>query len=127
MKILIAVPPAQYHDKELAQVMAVFDQNKIPYEFASREKGQAKGTFGGRVYIPLSFEDVILTLEDEFDALTILGGHGAQAHFWNCQDLLELVKIFRIHRKVIGAISTGPVVMARAGILKKRPATGISG
>jgi protease I len=127
MKILIAVPPAQYHDKELAQVMAVFDQNKIPYEFASREKGQAKGTFGGRVYVPLSFEDVILTLEDEFDALTILGGHGAQAHFWNCQDLLELVKIFRIHRKVIGAISTGPVVMARAGILKKRPATGISG
>ena len=51
MKILIAVPPAQYHDKELAQVMAVFDQNKIPYEFAYRERGKAKGTFGGRVYV----------------------------------------------------------------------------
>ncbi len=127
MKILIAVPPAQYHDKELAQVIAVFDQNKIPYEFASREKGQAKGTFGGRVYVPLSFEEVILTKEDTFDALAILGGHGAQAHFWNCADLLELVKIFRIHRKVIGGISTAPVVLARAGILKKRPATVIAG
>jgi len=127
MKILIAVPPSQYHDKELAQVMAVYDQNKIPYEFASREPCHAKGSFGGRVYVPLSFEDVILTREEEFDALTILGGHGAQAHFWNNPDLLELVKIFRIHRKVIGGISTAPVVMARAGILKKRPATVIPG
>ncbi|PWR73426.1 DJ-1/PfpI family protein [Methanospirillum stamsii] len=127
MKILIAVPPAQYHDKELAQVMAVFDQNKMPYEFASREAGQAKGTFGGRVYVQFSFEDVILKKEEEFDALAIMGGNGAQAHFWNNADLLELVKIFRIHKKVIGGISTAPVVMARAGILKKRPATVIKG
>ena len=127
MKILIAVPPTSYHDKELAQVMAVFDQNKIPYELASREPCQAKGSFGGRVLVPLSFEDVILTKEEEYDALTILGGHGGQAHFWNCADLLELVKIFRIHKKVIGGISTAPVVLAKAGILKKRPATVING
>ncbi|MDD1724627.1 MAG: DJ-1/PfpI family protein [Methanospirillum sp.] len=127
MKILIAVPPTGYHDKELAQVLAVYDLNKMPYEFASREAGHAKGTFGGRVYVSLSFEDVILKKEEEFDALTVLGGHGAQAHLWNSVDLIELVKIFRIHKKVIGGISTGPVVLARAGILKKRPATVIAG
>ncbi len=42
MKILIAVPPAQYHDKELAQVTAVVDHNKIPYEFASRKQARQK-------------------------------------------------------------------------------------
>ena len=127
MKILVAVPPTGYHDKELAQILAVYDLNKMPYEFASREAGPAKGTFGGRVNVSLSFEDVILRKEEEFDALTILGGHGAQTHFWNSVDLIELVKIFRIHKKVIGGISTGPVVLARAGILKKRPATVIAG
>lgn len=127
MKILIAVPPTGYHDKELSLVISVFDHNKAEYEFVSMQAGQAKGTLGGRVHVPLSFEEVILHREDEFDAIAILGGHGGQAHFWNNKDLIELVKIFRIHRKVIGAISTAPVVLARAGILKKRPATVING
>lgn len=47
MKILIAVPLPQYHDEELTQVMAVYNKNKISYEFASRESCQAKGSFGG--------------------------------------------------------------------------------
>ncbi|MFH0968822.1 MAG: DJ-1/PfpI family protein [Methanobacteriota archaeon] len=127
MKILIAVPPTGYHDTELSLVISVFDYNKAEYEFASGQAGYAKGTLGGRVYVPLSFEEVILRLDGEFDAIAILGGHGGQAHFWNSVDLLELVKIFRIRRKVIGAISTSPVVLARAGILKKRPATVING
>ena len=127
MKILIAVPQTGYHDKELALTISVFDHNKAEYEFASGQPGNAKGTLGGRVHVPLTFEDVILHCEGEFDALAILGGHGGQAHFWNSKDLIELVKIFRIHRKVIGAISTSPVVLARAGILKKRPATVING
>lgn len=127
MNILIAVPPTGYHDKELSLVISVFDHNKAEYEFASTQVGYAKGTLGGRVYAPLSFEDVILHHESEYDGLAILGGHGGQAHFWNCKDLLELIKIFRIHRKVIGAISTSPVVLARAGILRKRPATVING
>ncbi|HWQ68157.1 MAG TPA: DJ-1/PfpI family protein [Methanospirillum sp.] len=127
MKILIAIPPTGYHDKELSLVLASFDHNKAPYEFASIQAGYAKGTLGGRVYVPLSFEDVIIHHEGEFDALTILGGHGGQNHFWNSTDLIELVRIFRIHRKVIGAISTSPVVLAKAGILKKRPATVING
>jgi hypothetical protein len=41
---LIAVPPAQYHDKELAQVIAVFDQNKshmsLPHVRRDRQKGR---------------------------------------------------------------------------------------
>lgn len=127
MKILIAVPPTGYHDKELSLTISVFDHNKAEYEFASGQVGNAKGTLGGRVNVPLSFEEVILYRESEYDAIAILGGHGGQAHFWNNQDLIELVKIFRIHRKVIGAISTSPVVLARAGILKKRPATVING
>ncbi len=127
MKILIAIPMTGYHDKELSQSLAVFDLNKAQYEFASNQTGYAKGSFGGRVNITLSFEDVILSKEEEFDAIAILGGNGATSHFWNSKDLQELVKIFRMHKKVIGGISTAPVVMARAGILKKRPATVISG
>ncbi len=127
MKILIAVPPTGYHDTELSLVISVFDHNKAEYEFISGQAGYAKGTLGGRVYVPLSFEEVILHRDAEFDAIAILGGHGGQAHFWNSADLLELVKIFRMQKKVIGAISTSPVVLARAGILKKRPATVING
>jgi protease I len=127
MKILIAVPHTGYHDKELSHVITVFDHNNAEYEFVTGQPGYAKGTLGGRIYAPLSFSDVILHRDSEFDAIAILGGHGGQAHFWNSPDLLELVKIFRIQRKVIGAISTAPVVLARAGILKKRPATVING
>ncbi len=127
MKILIAIPETGYHDKELSLSLAVFEHNKAGYDFASNHAGYAKGTFGGRVNVPYSFEDIILHKEEEYDALAILGGNGATAHFWNSRDLLELVKIMRMHKKVIGGISTAPVVMARAGIMKKRPATVISG
>jgi putative intracellular protease/amidase len=127
MKILVAIPPSGYHDKEFSLVISVFTHNNAEYEFVSVQAGQAKGTLGGRVYVPLSFADVILHRDNEFDAIVILGGHGGQAHFWNSEDLLELVKIFRIQKKVIGAISTSPVVLARAGILKRRPATVING
>ena len=127
MKLLLAVPSTGYHDKELSQVIAVLDANNMPYDLVSNEKGMARGTFGGRVTINLSFSDVMLNGTDGYGGIIILGGNGGQKHFWNCSDLYEVIKVMRTQRKVIGGISTAPVAMAHAGILKNHPATVIPG
>jgi len=127
MKLLVAVPITGYHDKELSQVIAVLDANSMPYDFVSNEKGMAKGTFGGRVAVNLTFEDVLLSDAEGYDGIIVLGGNGCQQHFWNSSALHDLLRQMRIQKKVIGGISTGPVAMARAGILKKRVATVING
>ena len=127
MRLLIAVPITGYHDKELSQVIAVLDTNNVPFDLVSNEKGMAKGTFGGRVAVNLNFEDILLSDGENYDGIIILGGNGCQHHFWTSSDLHELLRQMRIHKKVIGGISTAPVAMARAGILKKRTATVING
>ena len=127
MRLLIAVPATGYHDKELSQVIAVLDANNMPYDLISNEKGMAKGTFGGRVAVNLTFEDVLLSDAEGYDGIIILGGNGCQQHFWPSSDLHELLRLMRMRKKVIGGISTAPVAIARAGILKKRAATVMNG
>ena len=76
---------------------------------------------GGAVDARRDFHN--LSLVEKFDALIIIGGPGAQEFLWKDSDLHDLIRVFNLAKKPIGAISLAPVALAAAGILEGKKAT----
>lgn len=127
MKILIAIPPEKFRDDELFIPVKVFQDAGVSYDIVSIYAGIVMGMYGKKAKVNRTFEDVLLKGSDEYSGLIIIGGPGTQTHLWNNRDLHELLKIFNTKNKVIGGIDNAPLVIAKAGLLKKREATIIPG
>jgi len=120
MKVLIALAPEKFRDEELAGPVAALTAAGITFDIASTRRGACTGMMGAKATATLMFEEVD---PKPYDALMIIGGSGSQAHLWDDEILLELVKYFRQSGKVVAAICLAPVILARAGILKGKKAT----
>jgi protease I len=127
MKVLIALPPERFRDEELIEPVKVFQEAGIKFDLASSLAGVVMGTLGNKAKVNRTFEDVLLKGVDEYYALVIIGGQGTQIHLWNNIHLHELARIFKTKGKVVAAIDNGPIVIAKAGLLKKREATVVPG
>ncbi|MFH0966905.1 MAG: DJ-1/PfpI family protein [Methanobacteriota archaeon] len=127
MKVLIAIPPEKFRDEELIEPVKVFQEAGVKYELVSSLAGVVMGSLGNKAKVNRTFEDVLLNGTDEYYALMIVGGQGTLVHLWNNVDLHELVRIFNMKGKVVAAIDNAPVVLAKAGILKKKEATVVPG
>jgi protease I len=127
MKILIAIPPEKFRDEELIRPVKVFQEAGVKYELASSLAGVVMGVLGNKAKVNRTFEDVLLKGVDEYYALMIVGGKGTQIHLWNNVHLHELLRIFATKGKVVAAIDNAPVVIAKAGLLKRKEATVVPG
>ena len=123
MKVLIAIPPEKFRDDELLKVVKVFQDSEVKFDLVSNLAGVVMGIFGKQAKVNRTFESVLLKGNEEYDALIIIGGPGTQVHLWNNTHLHELLRIFNKKEKPIGAIDNAPMVMAKAGLLRKREAT----
>jgi protease I len=120
MKVLIIIAPEKFRDEELAEPVTAFTKAGIAYEIASTRRGACTGMLGAKVMATTSLEEVD---PKGYDAILIVGGGGAQVHLWDDDLLQPIVRFFTDKMKVVGAICLGPVVLARAGILKGKKAT----
>lgn len=120
MKILFAVAPKKYRDDELLESIKVFEGEGIKWGVASTVKGRCFGIYGGAVDAKRDFHN--LSLVEKFDGLIIIGGPGAQEFLWKDSDLHDLIRVFNLEKKPIGAISLAPVALAAAGILEGKKA-----
>ena len=127
MKVLIAIPPERFRDEELLIPVKKFQEAGVMYELASTHTGVVMGMLGKKAKVNRTFEDILLSGIDDYYALMIVGGPGTQIHLWNNRHLIELIKIFNLKGKVVAGIDNAPVVIAKSGILKNRPATVSSG
>jgi len=127
MKVLIAIPPEKFRDEELIQPVKIFQEAGVKFELVSSLAGVVMGSLGNKAKVNRIFEDVLLKGIDEYYALMIVGGQGTLVHLWNNVDLLELVRLFHVKGKVVAAIDNAPVVLSKAGILKKKEATVVPG
>ena len=127
MKVLIAIPPEKFRDEELIESVKVFQEAGVKFDLASSLAGVVMGSLGNKAKVNRTFEDILLKGVEEYYALMIVGGQGTLVHLWNNVDLHELARIFHTKGKVVAAIDNGPVVLAKAGILKKREATVVPG
>ena len=120
MKILIVIAPEKFRDEELAGPVAAFQKAGIEFDIASIRRGPCTGMLGAKTTATLAFEDID---PKRYDGLVIVGGVGSQAHLWDDDLLMPIVKMFHQSRKVVAAICLATVVLARAGILKGKKAT----
>jgi protease I len=123
MKVLIAIPPEKFRDEELLQPVQVFQEAGIMFDLASTHVGVVMGVLGKRAKVNRTFDDVLLKGTGEYYALMIIGGPGTTVHLWNNTHLHELARIFNSKGKVVAGIDNGPIVIAKAGLLKKKEAT----
>jgi protease I len=127
MKVLIAIPPEKFRDEELMLPVTVFQEAGVKYELVSTHVGVVMGVLGKKAKVNRTFEDILLKGIDEYFALMIVGGPGTMVHLWNNTHLHELARIFNTKGKVVAAIDNGPIVIAKAGLLKKKEATVVPG
>jgi protease I len=120
MKILIAIAPEKFRDEELAEPVAAFRKTGIEFDIVSTRRGPCTGMLGAKTTATVSFEDID---PKQYDGLVIVGGVGSQAHLWDDDLLVPIVKMFHQSGKVVAAICLATVVLARAGILKGKKAT----
>ncbi|RKY99881.1 MAG: hypothetical protein DRQ13_01470 [Ignavibacteriae bacterium] len=77
------------------------------------------GSKGMKVKSDTSFVNINVK---NFAALVLVGGKGSRA-YWDNEKLHSITKNFNNAQKIIGAICSAPVILAKAGILKDKTAT----
>ena len=77
------------------------------------------GSKGMKVKSDTSFYNINIK---NFSAMVLIGGKGSKA-YWDNEKLHTIARNFNDAQKVIGAICSAPVILAKAGILKDKSAT----
>jgi len=77
------------------------------------------GSKGMKVKSDTSFYNINIK---NFSAMVLIGGKGSKA-YWDNEKLHTITRNFNGAQKVIGAICSAPVILAKAGILKDKSAT----
>jgi len=119
-KILMVIAQQDFRDEELFKPKAVFEGAGASVFVAAPRNETATGMLGGEVQPDFAISDVNAS---EFDAVVVVGGSGSPKYLWDDTQLRNLVRDAYEDGKVVAAICLSPVVLARAGILKGKPAT----
>lgn len=118
-KVLFVIAPENFRDEELLVPKAVLEKAGNQVVVASLDRKVCVGVLGARVMPAITVREAKPFL---FSAIVIVGGPGSPA-LWRDQSVLSLVQGFFSEKKVVGGICLGPVVLAKAGILRGRKAT----
>ncbi|MEM2954464.1 MAG: DJ-1/PfpI family protein [Candidatus Nanoarchaeia archaeon] len=119
MKVLLIIAQKGFRDEELFHTKEELEKEGIEVKIASINTTSAFGMLGAIIKPDVAVKNAIL---DEFDAIIVIGGSGSP-DLANYEEVIDLVKKGFEKGKVIGAICLGPVVLAKAGVLKNKKAT----
>ncbi|MFN8124147.1 MAG: DJ-1/PfpI family protein [Thermoleophilia bacterium] len=117
--VLMVIAPERFRDEEVAETREVLTELGHDVELASTRTGRATGVRGSAVDVCHRLADVH---GDAWDGVVFTGGPGMQA-LWDDPDAMRVAREAKEHGRVVGAICTGPVVLAGAGLLTGREAT----
>ncbi len=111
---LFIISPENFCDEELNIPRKALTDAGVSVTIASTRRGVAIGMNGHAEQVDFTIEDIT---GENYDAIAIIGGVGAQIHLWEEEKLVEIVK--RHHRlgRVVSSICLSGVVLAKAGIL----------
>ncbi|MDR0401932.1 MAG: DJ-1/PfpI family protein [Endomicrobium sp.] len=118
-KVIFVTAPKAFRDEEYYIPKKILENSDIKVITASLKIGDLVGRFGYKAVSTHTIQDNIL---NGCDAITYIGGHGANV-FFNNQRALELARFFFKHKKIVSSICIASVILANAGILKHKKAT----
>ncbi len=120
-KAVLIVPESQYTDAELFDTQRILTEAGIKCVLASSKIGALRGTFGGLAGSEVSLDKLNI---GDYDAVVFIGGPGASEYF-NNPLALKIVREAAATNKIIAAISSAPMILANAGVLRGVKATGL--
>lgn len=119
-QILMIVGQKNYDVQEFEKLRAKLSEMGADISIATNSMEKALGRLNGYVAPDMPIAEVDAS---EFDAAVVIGGYGARLYLWDDQNAHHLLQQFAGAGKVVSAISSGPVVLANAGVLTNHRAT----
>lgn len=119
MRILILSADG-FEDSELLVPYYRFLEEGMEVDVASLARGPLEGKHGYRVEASLGIDEV---RAGDYDALIVPGGR-APEKLRKSAKVLDVVRAFFANGRPVSAICHGPQVLAAAGVLRNRSATG---
>lgn len=119
----MVVAPRDFRDQEYSEPRKIFEEAGAKVQVASIQSGVAVGAEGTQVNIDLT---VGQAEPEKFDAVVFVGGPG-MIQIINDESLQVLAKKFYGEGKITAAICAASAILAQAGILEGKTATGWSG
>ena len=113
------LPSRNFQEEEFFQTISALNNSGIQSVITSTQVGTIRGATGRPVNVSIPITQLNL---DNVDALIFIGGDGVTEYF-NNPVALDLVSRARQQGKVIAAISSAPIILANAGILRGVRAT----
>jgi SagB-type dehydrogenase family enzyme len=117
---LFIVPSQGFQDDELFQAKRALDLSGVRTVIASRKAGPVQGMLGNQAQAMLALNQVRV---EDFDAIIFVGGPGAEEYF---EDPLarSIAREAVRNKKILGATSIAPTILAGAGVLTGVRVTG---
>lgn len=119
---VLVVASSGFHDEELFGTMRVLESAGVSFAIASSRAGVLTGMGGGMAEAGMVLSQVRV---DRFDAVVFIGGLGVSEYLSNTY-AMSIAREADRRNKIVAGISTGPTVMANAGILRGVRATGLA-
>lgn len=119
MKVLFLVAQNGFRDEEYFRPREIFENNELRVVTTSIRQGKAYGKLGGIIDVDISAKDANI---EEFDALVIAGGPGAQ-DLKNYDFVIELIKKAFEMDKIVGAICIAPILLAASDVIRGKRVT----
>ncbi|MBI4421282.1 MAG: DJ-1/PfpI family protein [Gemmatimonadetes bacterium] len=118
--ILVIVSPRDFREEELFAPLETW-RSHLEVCVTSTRRGTARGMAGGTIEVPQTVSELAV---HRFDAVAVIGGIGAPRHLWDSGPVARMVRDVSHRKGLTTAICYGVVVLARAGVLAGRRATG---
>ncbi|NLZ07554.1 MAG: hypothetical protein GXY19_20480 [Phycisphaerae bacterium] len=120
-KAVLIVPPNGFQDQELSETARTLALASVQTVIASTRAGRIVGAFGSFAQADMPLNQVKV---EDFDAFVFIGGVGT-IEYYNSPLAVGLARRAVAQQKVVAASSTGPVILAHAGVLRGVRATSL--
>jgi deglycase len=117
--ILIFLPENNFNEEEYLTTKRIFSNGGKNVFITSDSNIVCKGENGLKVKADTDFNNVN---EKNFSAVVLIGGKGSK-DYWNNESMHRIVRKFKNAHKVVAAICSAPIILARAGLLLNISAT----
>jgi protease I len=119
-KALMVIAPKNFQDKEFSIPKGMLEKAGVKVTVASADTDTATGMYGSKVKPDISIKNAKAS---NYDAIIFIGGSGATVYKFD-PNAHSLAIEAKKHGKVVGAICLAPVILAKAGVLEGKKATG---
>ncbi|MDH3267396.1 MAG: DJ-1/PfpI family protein [Ignavibacteria bacterium] len=116
---LIFLPKKDFNEEEFTIIKKRLLKARKQVFITSDDHLVCSGSKGMKVKSDTSFYNVNV---NNFSSLILIGGSGSR-NYWKNESLHKIIKKFSDAKKVIAAICSSPVILAKAGILQNKKAT----